>query len=116
MPWRAGAHIHARLHGRSAAICARCLKRRFEPPHARTHAPPDPQCRVLATLFEGALFARELMLGDLTTQERDEVVQFMAENAPVYGIDPRDVPKDYARSVNDALSARSARMGARVCH
>ena len=51
------------------------------------------------TLFEGALFTRELMLGDLTAQERDELVQFMAENAPMYGIDPRSVPQTYDQYV-----------------
>jgi hypothetical protein len=52
---------------------------------------------VLATLFDGALFTRELMLGPLAPAERDELVAFMALNAPVYGIDPAIVPTDYAR-------------------
>jgi len=52
--------------------------------------------RVLVTLFDGAMFCRETLLGELTEQERDEVVTFMADNAPVYGIDPTVVPKSYA--------------------
>ena len=43
------------------------------------------------------MFARELLLGDLTAQERDEVIAFVAENAPVYGIDPATVPATYDR-------------------